>query len=204
MRFCFRTFTIKPLSFVRRSTWLFTLRVTASRSRARLSLRPARRSWLRPTLMDFSASWSCAGISFSMVSTGSCAALTAPQSSCPRTTSTFTFKWCTAYCSDASVAVSRALPATRTTKMSPRPWSKMISVGTRESEQPRMATTGDCLEMSARRSKALASGRTAAPVQNRALPRCRSSKTSWGGRARALAWEVSACFRASSMEKPCQ
>jgi hypothetical protein len=30
----------------------------------------------------------------------------------------------------------------RITKMSPRPWSKTISMGTRESEQPRIATAG--------------------------------------------------------------
>ena len=33
---------------------------------------------------------------------------------------------------------------TRMTNMSPRPWSKTISIGTRESEQPRMATDGCC------------------------------------------------------------
>src|SRR4051794_36859492 len=37
------------------------------------------------------------------------------------------------------------LPATRMTKRSPSPWSKMISAGTRESEQPRMMAMGDWL-----------------------------------------------------------
>ena len=34
------------------------------------------------------------------------------------------------------------LPATRMTNRSPRPWSKTISAGTRESEQPRMTANG--------------------------------------------------------------
>ena len=34
------------------------------------------------------------------------------------------------------------LPATRMTNRSPSPWSKTISAGTRESEQPRMIAKG--------------------------------------------------------------
>mmetsp|Transcript_9093 Transcript_9093/g.18687 ORF Transcript_9093/g.18687 Transcript_9093/m.18687 type:complete len:215 (+) Transcript_9093:501-1145(+) len=119
-------------------------------------------------------------------------------------TRTFTFKWFTAYCNEAVVPTSKAFPATRTTKMSPRPWSKMISVGTRESEQPRMATEGNCFEMRARRSKALLSGRTAEPVQKRALPRCNSARTSAGEREATLLCSASAWARASCMEKPSQ
>lgn len=44
MRSCFRTFTTKPLSFVNRSTCLFIALVTASRSKAWLSRKFARRS----------------------------------------------------------------------------------------------------------------------------------------------------------------
>src|SRR4051812_30246132 len=36
------------------------------------------------------------------------------------------------------------LPATRITNRSPSPWSKTISAGTRESEQPRMIANGCC------------------------------------------------------------
>ena len=36
------------------------------------------------------------------------------------------------------------LPATRMTNRSPSPWSKTISAGTRESEQPRMMANGSC------------------------------------------------------------
>mmetsp|Transcript_37305 Transcript_37305/g.98327 ORF Transcript_37305/g.98327 Transcript_37305/m.98327 type:complete len:233 (+) Transcript_37305:414-1112(+) len=100
--------------------------------------------------------------------------------------------------------MSRQLPATRITKMSPKPWSKMISVGTRESEQPRIATEGNCLEIKARRSKALFSGLVAQFIQKRAFPRCSSARTSCGDLAMAWACLSLACSRASSMENPCQ
>mmetsp|Transcript_16696 Transcript_16696/g.48467 ORF Transcript_16696/g.48467 Transcript_16696/m.48467 type:complete len:283 (-) Transcript_16696:6-854(-) len=185
------------------STWRLTFVVAASRSTARVSWRNAKRSWFRSALMLCSACSSSGGSSKSL-SEGSWAALTAPHNSWPKTTMTFTFKWWTAYCKEAWVEVSKALPATRTTKRSPKPWSKIISVGTRESEQPKIATEGNCFVIRVRRWKALASGRVAAPVQNLAFPRCKSCNTSRGVRAKARCCAPSAWSRASSMVKPSQ
>jgi hypothetical protein len=50
------------------------------------------------------------------------------------------------------------------------PWSYTISVGTRESEQPRTTANGVCDRIWARRSLADISGRRAAPPKKRALP----------------------------------
>mmetsp|Transcript_82937 Transcript_82937/g.213700 ORF Transcript_82937/g.213700 Transcript_82937/m.213700 type:complete len:211 (-) Transcript_82937:39-671(-) len=118
------------------------------------------------------------------------------------TTTTFTLRWFTANCREAVVDMSKALPATRTTKRSPRPWSKTISTGTRESAQARIAVCGNCLLISARRSKALFSGRFALPIQKRALPRWRSSSTCFGVRLIFASCPWSASLRASSIVKP--
>mmetsp|Transcript_88591 Transcript_88591/g.255544 ORF Transcript_88591/g.255544 Transcript_88591/m.255544 type:complete len:244 (-) Transcript_88591:240-971(-) len=198
-----RTFFMKTSSPAKRSTCCRTFVVTASRSKARVSRKWASLDSSRPVLIACRARDSSVG-SLDNCCIGNCAALTAPHNSWPRTTRTFTFKWFTAYCNEAVVPTSKAFPATRTTKMSPRPWSKMISVGTRESEQPRMATQGNCFEINARRSNALASGRVALPVQNRALPRWSSASTSDGVRAAARLCSASAWALASSIEKPSQ
>lgn len=100
--------------------------------------------------------------------------------------STFIFQCRNAYCSGANIAVSRAVPATQMAKMSPELWSKTSSVGTRESEEPKMATTGDYFEITATRSRA------ACPRG----PHTASARGPWP--------ESSACFRASSEKQPCQ
>mmetsp|Transcript_21847 Transcript_21847/g.75112 ORF Transcript_21847/g.75112 Transcript_21847/m.75112 type:complete len:274 (+) Transcript_21847:660-1481(+) len=183
------------------STCLTTFEVTASRSLARLSCIKLRQFSSNPSLMFLNRSCKAAG-SCSNCSFGSKAAFTTPHNSWPRTISTFTSKWFTAYCKEADAMVSKQFPATRITKMSPKPWSKIISVGTRESEQPSTATEGNCFEIKALRSKALFSGLFARPVQKRVLPFCSSAKTSWGDRLMAWSWAWSACARDSSMEKP--
>mmetsp|Transcript_114095 Transcript_114095/g.317434 ORF Transcript_114095/g.317434 Transcript_114095/m.317434 type:complete len:290 (-) Transcript_114095:3-872(-) len=190
-----------PSSLVSASTCFFTLVVTASRSSARLSSKLLNRPWSSPCFRPSNASDNSFG-SCCSCSMGNWAALIAPQSSWPKTTSTLTFKWCTAYCSEAVVVVARQLPATRTTKMLPKPWSKMSSGGTRESAQLSTATVGNCFEMSARRSKAEASGRDALPIQKRALPRWSSASTSRGDIFSTWECASSARLRASSMEKP--
>mmetsp|Transcript_49155 Transcript_49155/g.149641 ORF Transcript_49155/g.149641 Transcript_49155/m.149641 type:complete len:256 (-) Transcript_49155:12-779(-) len=189
-----------------------TFRVTASLSLARASTildnagsrdSPTKRScciWRKT-----SCNWACSLEALSSAGSWNwIAAFTAPQASCPMTTRTLTFRWCTAYCSDANVDVARPLPATRMTKMSPSPWSKTISTGTRESEQPSTATAGNCLEINPRFSNALFSGRVALPIQNRALPRCSSASTSAGDRNDDRIARASQFCCASSMENPCQ
>ena len=66
------------------------------------------------------------------------AALTAPQRSCPSTITRFTPRCSTAYSMLACTSSSATLPATRSTKMSPRPWSNTTSGATRESAQVTM------------------------------------------------------------------
>mmetsp|Transcript_22936 Transcript_22936/g.50701 ORF Transcript_22936/g.50701 Transcript_22936/m.50701 type:complete len:233 (+) Transcript_22936:631-1329(+) len=86
--------------------------------------------------------------------------------------------------------------------MSPRPWSKTISTGTRESAQPRTAARGDCFTIRARRSKALLSGRVAVFIQNRVFPRCKDSKISLGSIWLVVSANFMDLLKASSMEKP--
>ena len=45
---------------------------------------------------------------------------------------------------DPTIDGATMFPATRTTNRSPKPWSKRISTGVRESEQPRMIANGRC------------------------------------------------------------
>mmetsp|Transcript_52040 Transcript_52040/g.113706 ORF Transcript_52040/g.113706 Transcript_52040/m.113706 type:complete len:234 (+) Transcript_52040:53-754(+) len=196
-----RTLSMILTSSVRASTWRLTLVTTASRSCDLGSWTQARRSKSRPLLMWF-RHVQRAGSKVFRVSAGMPAAFTAPQPSWPMTMSTFTFRWFTAYCSEPMVVSVTALPAQRTTNMSPRCWSKTISVGTRESEQLRIAVCGNCLLISARRSKALLSGRVAWPIQKRVLPRWSDSSTSTGVCLRLASCPASASLRASSMEKP--
>mmetsp|Transcript_72896 Transcript_72896/g.189794 ORF Transcript_72896/g.189794 Transcript_72896/m.189794 type:complete len:209 (+) Transcript_72896:277-903(+) len=116
----FLTFCIMPSSSVSFSTWRFTFWVTASRSWAFASRTALRLSSQRPRLRTERRLPRHSG-SPAICKSGSCAALMAPQPSWPKTKSTLTFKWYTAYCRDPVVVLSRQLPATRTTNMSPRP-----------------------------------------------------------------------------------
>src|ERR1700686_3805918 len=84
------------------------------------------------------------------------------------------------------------LPATRMTKRSPKPWSKTISTGTRESEQPRMAANGSWLAAnSRRRARPVIASRLPMSDTNRWLPSCKSASAS-----RAKIIEASRCVRA--------
>lgn len=76
-RSCFRTIAMKPMSLAKRSSCLLALVVPASWPKARLEVREEALA-----LMDFSTSWSCAGISVSTVSKGNCVALTAIPHKC--------------------------------------------------------------------------------------------------------------------------
>src|SRR5690625_4729815 len=64
----------------------------------------------------------------------SVAADKAPQWSCPRTTTRGAPRMSTPYSIEPITVVSTTCPAVRTTNISPRPRSKMISAATRESE----------------------------------------------------------------------
>src|SRR5713226_6550946 len=76
------------------------------------------------------------------------------------------------------------LPATRTTKRSPTPWSKSISGGTRESAQPTITAMGCWPSARGRKSSGPRRGLTGAPFTNRSLPsRSRRSTSSGGGPA---------------------
>mmetsp|Transcript_57809 Transcript_57809/g.126677 ORF Transcript_57809/g.126677 Transcript_57809/m.126677 type:complete len:221 (+) Transcript_57809:622-1284(+) len=197
----FFTCSMMPLSKVNFSTCLFTLVVTASRSWALLSRTAFRSLSFKPSLRPVRRLPRQVG-SLAMSAVGSWAALIAPQPSWPMTIRTLTERWWTAYSKEAVVVLSKQFPATRTTNMSPRPWSKTISTGTRESEHPKTAVNGNCFEINALRSKALASGRWAAPIQNRAFPFWRADRTSSGFIRLAIICSVSAFSRASSMVKP--
>src|SRR6202000_2882026 len=76
----------------------------------------------------------------------------------------------TAYSMEPSTAESRACPAVRTTKMSPRPWSKMSSAATRLSEQPNIAAMGFWPVVRLARWPALWLGCWCLPAMNRWLP----------------------------------
>ena len=69
-------------------------------------------------------------------------ALIAPQPVCPSTTTSRVLN-CSAANSTLPICDGATmLPATRMTNRSPSPWSKTISAGTRESEQPRIMANG--------------------------------------------------------------
>ena len=59
------------------------------------------------------------------------------------------------------------LPATRTTKRSPMPWSNRSSGDTRESAQPTMTAKGCCPSASGRKSLGLRRGLVVSPFTNR-------------------------------------
>lgn len=91
--------------------------------------------------------------------------------------------------------MSRAVPATRMTKMSWGP-DRRRSLSAHASREPKQstATTGDCFERRARRSKVLAAGCMAVPIQKRAFIRRESATTSRIEHAKTLACASSACF----------
>ncbi|CPU63927.1 Uncharacterised protein [Mycobacteroides abscessus] len=66
--------------------------------------------------------------------------------------------------------VSTTCPAVRTTNMSPRPWSKMISAATRESEQPNRTVCGCCAADVSRRRSAPCDGCSGASATKRSFP----------------------------------
>src|SRR5208282_2105197 len=75
-----------------------------------------------------------------------------------------------------SATASATFPAVRTTKRSPRLWSKINSGPTRLSEHERMIASGDCPEASLLRSAT--SARTwGLPATNRLLPAIRMLQT---------------------------
>ena len=69
-------------------------------------------------------------------------ACTAPHLVWPSTIMVFTPSASTPYSKVPVASTQFTKPAVRTGNRSPTPWSKMISSGTRESEQLRMATDG--------------------------------------------------------------
>jgi len=69
-------------------------------------------------------------------------ASTAPQWLCPSTTTSRTPKRSTANSMLPTWEDATTLPAMRITKRSPSPWSKTVSTGTRESEQPSTTAKG--------------------------------------------------------------
>ena len=108
------------------------------------------------------------------------AALTAPQESCPRTTSSGTPRTTVANSTEPRTAVSSACPAVRTTNRSPRPRSNTSSAATRESEHPSRAANGDWPVLTSRRWSASALGRRASSAANRSFPARSSAQASAG------------------------
>jgi hypothetical protein len=97
-------------------------------------------------------------------------AATAPHESCPSTTTSGTSRNSTAYSMLPSTSGPITCPAVRITNRSPRPWSKMISAASRESEQPNSTANGRCPGASAARRPASWFGCTGAPATNRPVP----------------------------------
>src|ERR1700754_428717 len=97
-------------------------------------------------------------------------ALTAPQLSWPSTTISGTFSTVTPYSIEPSPAESMTWPAVRTTNMSPRPWSKMISAATRLSAQPNTTAVGFCPSARLARWSTLWLGCSGFPATKRSLP----------------------------------
>jgi hypothetical protein len=119
-------------------------------------------------------------------------AATAPHCSCPSTTTRCTPRCSIAYSMLPSVGAPATWPASRTTKRSPRPSSKTISGGTRESEQLRTTAKGCCSPSTWCIRTAPWSGCSRCPSRKRALPARRranasSADTSAGRRAGAAA-----------------
>src|SRR5262245_12244994 len=79
--------------------------------------------------------------SFGRCSSSSVARI-APHRECPSTTTSRVPNRSAANSTLPTCDGATMLPATRMTKRSPRPWSKTISAGTRESEHPRMMAKG--------------------------------------------------------------
>src|SRR6185437_9263157 len=97
------------------------------------------------------------------------AAVTPPQRWCPSTTITWAPRILTANSRLPMAMGSALLPATRTTNISPRPWSKIASDGSRLSEQ--LSTeTGGCWIFSRRRRWETISRESGVPATNRLLP----------------------------------
>ena len=76
----------------------------------------------------------------------------------------------TAYSIEPSTAESMTWPAVRTTNMSPRPWSKMISAATRLSAQPNTTAVGFCASARLARCSMLWLGCSGLPATKRSLP----------------------------------
>ena len=85
-----------------------------------------------------------------------------------------------AYSMDASTAWSRISPAVRTTKRSPRPTSKIISTGTRESEQEITTAAGVCPLRSSLLRGASWFGRSSLKLMNLSFPASNASHTAGG------------------------
>ena len=78
-------------------------------------------------------------------------AVTAPHFECPSTTTSRVPNCEAANSTLPTSDGATMLPATRITKRSPSPWSKISSAGTRASEQPRMMASGSCSDGSSGR-----------------------------------------------------
>ena len=109
------------------------------------------------------------------------AAATAPQWEWPITTNSGVSRCSTPYSSDPISSSPQTFPATRTTKRSPMPCPKMISGGTRESEQLRTLARGccPCAAVAATRS-ASRRGCRFSPARNRVFPALSCSSVSSG------------------------
>src|SRR5690349_14888653 len=98
------------------------------------------------------------------------AAFTAPQLSWAGPTVSGTLSTVTPYSMEPSTAESMTWPAVRTTNMSPRPWSKMISAATRLSAQPNTTAVGCCDSARLARYSMLWLGCSGLPATKRSLP----------------------------------
>jgi hypothetical protein len=118
----------------------------------------------------------------------------APQLEWPRTTTSDVLNRSTANSTLPICDGATMLPATRMTKRSPRPWSKTISAGTRESEQPRIIAKGSCCWMrAARRARFARDPIDATPATKRRLPSFNLRRASCG--------EIATMFQGSITEK---
>ena len=108
------------------------------------------------------------------------AAATAPQQSWPRTTTSDAPSTSTPYSIEPITVVSSTCPAVRTTNTSPRPWSKMISAATRESEQPKTTANGCCATLSSARWSTPCDGCCISPRTNRSFPSRSADQASAG------------------------
>src|SRR6187200_446944 len=130
----------------------------------------------------------------SPVRTATSAALTAPHESWPSTTMSGQSRTPTPNSSEPSTLGSMTWPAVRTTKRSPRPWSKMISAATRESAQPKKIANGFCLAAIRCRKCTSWCGWARSSAMNLALPAVSTRQASSGVRGR-----VPGCVRCRSI-----